>query len=72
LRDVLCAAIGADEEAFAHIDVRPKIAEIAAGYDAVRLSALLEGFEAVRRDLGRNVNRTLALEALFVGFIARA
>jgi DNA polymerase III subunit delta' len=72
LRDVLCAAIGADEEAFAHGDVRPKIVEIAAGYDAVRVSALLEGFEAVRRDLGRNVNRTLALEALFVGFIARA
>ncbi len=69
LHDVACLRGGADDALVTHADVRPKLADIAERFSFARLEELLERFESLRRDLSRNVNRTLALEALVLAFL---
>ncbi len=70
LHDLLCVLTGGGDELLTNIDVAGKVRELSAMFTPDRLFAILEGFERVRRDLDRNINRTLALEALFVNLTA--
>ncbi|MBX7219714.1 MAG: DNA polymerase III subunit delta' [Blastocatellia bacterium] len=69
LRDVLCVVTDAPGEMLTHADVTPKLKEISQFFTPAKLAGLLDSFGAVRRDLMRNVNRTMALEAMFLTFV---
>jgi DNA polymerase III subunit delta' len=68
LHDAACLLAGTDEPLLTHADVRPKLADIAERFTFQRIDELLERLEGLRRDLSRNVNRTLALEAVILAF----
>lgn len=69
LRDVMCCVTEAPQELVTNVDVLPRIKEISGYFTPARLADLLERFEQIRRDLVRNINRTMALESMFVEFI---
>ncbi len=59
------------EDRLVHSDVQPRLAELANMFPLERLQQVLGRFERIRRDLDRNINRVLALEAALLELSAR-
>jgi DNA polymerase-3 subunit delta' len=79
VRDLVCLKVAPAaaetsrslEDRLVHSDVQPKLAELADLFPLERLHQTLNRFEAIRRDLDRNINRVLALEAALLELSAR-
>src|SRR5439155_1440085 len=65
LRDILCLRLELADELI-NIDIAPRIAELVAVCDLAFLSSLTARLSALERELVRNLNRQLALEAIFL------
>ncbi len=59
------------EDRLVHSDVQPRLAELANMFSLERLQQVLGRFERIRRDLDRNINRVLALEAALLELAAK-
>ncbi|MCS7081231.1 MAG: DNA polymerase III subunit delta' [Chloracidobacterium sp.] len=78
LRDLTCLkayASAADQitdtdDLLIHSDIRAKLQTLADQFTLERLHRALNRFEAIRRDLNRNINRVLALEAVLLDLTA--
>lgn len=71
LRDIMCARLGVDEE-IVNLDITKRIAELAEGLEFTYISWLTEKLTAIERNLSRNINRQLALEAVFLELTAQS
>lgn len=78
LRDLACLKAYASDagqteeadDALVHADIRAKLQALAERFTLKYIHQALTRFEAIRRDLGRNINRVLAMEAALLDLAA--
>jgi DNA polymerase-3 subunit delta' len=66
-RDVYGLALGESVESIANSDIALRLQEIAGRVEPSRVAGWAEAIDVLKRQLRRNVNRQIALEAIFVG-----
>lgn len=67
IRDALLVQAGAPDTSLIHLDLRPRLAALAARLPTAALLAAVDQVEAVQAAATRNLNRTLMLEAVLLG-----
>lgn len=70
LHDVLYLLNNVEPEKLIHLDVLTRLKSISQQFTIERLAELLRRFENIRKNMVRNANRTMQLEAMFLEFIA--
>jgi DNA polymerase III subunit delta' len=69
-RDVYGLALGEPPESIANVDVTLRLQQIASAVTPARVARWVEAFDGLAKQLRQNVNRQLALEAIFLGLSA--